>query len=261
MNDKLNLQSIAQLLFESFVNNQAISPITETYPSITIEDSYQIQKELINLHKSYGRKVVGHKIGLTSEGIQKQFNVYEPDFGVVFSEFVYETGSEIDSKEMIYPRIEAEIGFILGKDLKGPNLSVSDVLAATKAVVPSFEIIDSRLKDWKIKISDTIADNGSHWGVVFGNPITFTNQFDLRHIGLVLERDGKVLGTAAGAAVLGHPASSVAWLANKLSMWDEALEAGSIVLSGSLTPAFDLLPGHYKATFGEGLSSVEVLVK
>jgi 2-keto-4-pentenoate hydratase len=261
MSTKLNFLNIAKTLYDSFENKQAISPITETYPSITVEDAYQIQRELVNLHKKNGRTVVGNKIGLTSEGIQKQINVYEPDFGVIFSEFVYESGAEIVANQMIYPRIEAEIAFILDKDLKGPNLNAIDVLAATKAVLPSFEVIDSRVKDWKIKISDTIADNGSHWGMVLGNQIASVNQLDLRQIGLVLERDGKVLGTAAGATVLGHPASSVAWLANKLSQWDETLKAGSIVLSGSFTPAFDLLPGHYKATFGEGLSSVEVLVK
>ncbi|MBP1157159.1 MULTISPECIES: 2-keto-4-pentenoate hydratase [unclassified Paenibacillus] len=261
MNDKPNFQSIAQSLYDSFESKQAISPITETYPSLAAEDAYQIQRELIKLHQQHGRMVIGNKIGLTSEGIQKQLNVYEPDFGVMFSEFAYEDGAEIDTKQMIYPRIEAEIAFILDKDLKGPNLTAVDVLAATKAVVPSFEIIDSRVKDWKIKISDTIADNGSHWGMVLGSQISSVDQVDFRHVGLVLERDGKVLGTAAGAAVLGHPARSVAWLANKLSEWGETLKAGSIVLSGSLTPAFDLLPGRYKASFGEGLSSVEVNVK
>lgn len=261
MNDKPNFQSIAQSLYDSFESKQAISPITETYPSLAAEDAYQIQRELIKLHQQHGRRVIGNKIGLTSEGIQKQLNVYEPDFGVMFSEFAYEDGAEIDTKQMIYPRIEAEIAFILDKDLKGPNLTAVDVLAATKAVAPSFEIIDSRINDWKIKISDTIADNGSHWGMVLGSQISTVDQMDFRHVGLVLERDGKVLGTAAGAAVLGHPARSVAWLANKLSEWGETLKAGSIVLSGSLTPAFDLLPGRYKASFGEGLSSVEVNVK
>ncbi|MGG1599349.1 2-keto-4-pentenoate hydratase [Paenibacillus naphthalenovorans] len=261
MNEKPNVQTIAQSLYDAFENKQAISPITETYPSLTAEDAYQIQRELTKLHQQQGRQVIGNKIGLTSEGIQKQLHVYEPDFGVMFSDFAFEHGAEIDSKRMIYPRIEAEIAFLLDKDLRGPNVTAADVLAATKAVVPSFEIIDSRIKDWKIKISDTIADNGSHWGMVIGSQISTVERLDFRHVGLVLERDGKVLGTAAGAAVLGHPARSVAWLANKLSGWGEALKAGSIVLSGSLTPAFDLLPGHYKASFGEGLSSVEVNIK
>ena len=261
MSGKINFQAVAETLFDSFESKQAIPALTETYPSITVEDAYQIQSELVRIHQKNGRTVVGNKIGLTSEGIQKQLNVYEPDFGVIFSDFICENGTEVDRSQMISPRIEAEIAFILEKDLKGPNLNVMDVLAATKAVFPSFEIIDSRVKDWKIKISDTVADNGSHWGTVLGNQISSVDQLDLRHIGLVLERDGKVLGTAAGAAVLNHPARSVAWLANKLAGWGETLKAGSIVLSGSFTPAFDLLPGHYKATFGEGLSSVEVLVK
>jgi 2-oxopent-4-enoate hydratase len=256
-----NFLTIAQTLYDSFESQQAIPPITETFPSLTVEDAYQIQKELINIHKDHGRTAIGNKIGLTSEGIQKQLNVYEPDFGIVFSEFVFNNGDEIDVHQMIYPRIEAEIAFILDKELKGPNLTAIDVLSATKAVLPSFEIIDSRVKEWKIKIVDTISDNGSHWGMVMGNQITSVNQLDLRTVGLVLEKDGKVLGTAAGGAVLGHPARSVAWLANKLSEWDETLKADSIVLSGSFTSAFDLLPGHYKATFGEGLSSVEVYVK
>ncbi|WP_117017440.1 2-keto-4-pentenoate hydratase [Aeribacillus pallidus] len=260
MREKVNLQAIAQMLFDAFEKKQALPPLTETYPSLSVADAYQIQRYLIRLHQQQHRTIIGHKIGLTSEGIQKQLNVFEPDFGVMFSQFAFENGVIVLKNEMIAPRIEAEIAFLLEKDLEGPGVTVPHVLAATKAVMPAFELIDSRIQDWKIQIADTIADNGSHWGVVFGSQVAAPDRLDLRHVGLVLERNGKLIGTAAGAAVLGHPARAVAWLANKLSEWGEKLQAGMIVLSGSFTPAFDLIPGHYKATFGEGLSSVEVYV-
>ncbi len=256
-----SLPMIAESLFNALANKQAIPPLSETFPSLTVEDAYRIQKHLADLHQVRGRRIIGQKIGLTSEGIQQQLGVYEPDFGVIFTGSSFENGSIIAASEMIAPRIEAEIAFVLDKDLMGPGITSGDVLASTKAVLPSFELIDSRIQDWKIKIVDTVADNGSHWGMVLGSAMARPDRMDLRNIGLVLEKDGKVIDTAAGAAVLGHPARSVAWLANKLSEWGESLKAGQIILSGSFTKAFDLLPGHYKATFGEGLSSVEVYVK
>lgn len=261
MRENFDFQAIAQTLFDAFEKKKAIPPLTETYPSLSVEDAYHIQSHLIALHQKQNRTVIGHKIGLTSEGIQKQFHVFEPDFGVIFSGFTLENRCVVAKNEMIQPRIEAELAFVLEKDLRGPGVTSADVLTATRAVLPAFELIDSRIKDWKIKIEDTISDNGSHWGVVLGSQMAEPERLDLRHIGLVLERNGKVIGTAAGAAVLDHPARAVAWLANKLSVWGEGLQGGHIVLSGSFTPAFDLVPGHYRATFGEGLSSVELFAE
>jgi 2-keto-4-pentenoate hydratase len=159
-------------------------------------------------------------------------------------------GQPVSMKNLIQPRLESEICFLLKRDLKGPGVTTAEVLAATAGVMASFELIDSRYQNWKMKIQDTVGDNASNAGVVLGGKLTPVKDLDLRLIGLVLEKDGEILATAAGAAVWGNPAQSVAWLANKLGEYGISLHAGEFIMSGSLTAAFDVKAGsNFRATF------------
>jgi len=165
----------------------------------------------------------------------------------------------ISLSTMLQPKVEAEIAFVLKEELKGPGVTLTKVLQATEGVIPSFEIIDSRIKDWKIKIQDTIADNASSAMIVLGSQMVPVNDVDLKHMGLVLEKNGNIIDTAAGAAVLGHPALAVAWLANKLAQYDISLKPGEIILSGSLTKAYEITGEDiFMATFN-GLGKVKVV--
>ncbi|MCL6437996.1 MAG: 2-oxopent-4-enoate hydratase [Rubrobacteraceae bacterium] len=253
---------LARGLFEAFESGKAIPPLTGSHPELGAEGAYQIQQELVRLHEEAGRKIVARKVGLTSKAIQQQMGVDQPDYGVIFDEFVFENGTalKIGSKHMVQPRLEAELAFILETELRGPNVTVAQVLANTRGVLPVFEVIDSRIEDWRIKLADTIADNASGWGLVMGEVLTSPSGIDLETVGLVIERDGEVMATGAGAAALEHPARAVAWLANTLAGYGESLPPGEPILSGSLTAAVDAVPGRYRARFGEGLGSVELVM-
>jgi 2-keto-4-pentenoate hydratase len=188
-------------------------------------------------------------------------NVDEPDYGHLFDDMYYEMEVPIDVSQMFAPKIESEIAFVLNKELKGPGVKVTDVIEATAGVIPSFEIIDSRFKDPKIKFEDTVSDNGSSARLVLGTNITDIKSVDLRTAGLVLEKNGKIIDTAAGAAVMGNPAVAVAWLANKLYKYGITLKPGEIILSGSLTKAYEAKPGDvFTATFS-GLGAVKAIFK
>jgi 2-oxopent-4-enoate hydratase len=253
---------LAQRLFTAFETGVPIAPLTETEPGIDIPAAYAVQRELLKLHEGAGRSVSGRKIGLTSLAIQRQLNVSEPDFGFILDSYVFANGHtvSVSAGKMIAPRLEAELAFVLDRDLAGPGVTEADVMAATRQVVPVYELLDSRIADWKIKLPDTVADNASCYGAVLGDGGVGPDEIDLATVGLVIERDGEQLATAAGAAVMGHPARAVAWLANTLGEYGEALPAGQPVLSGSFTAALDAELGTYTARFGEGLGTVEVTI-
>jgi len=255
---KTATEKLAGQLFDAFETGETIPPLTEQEPSLKAADAYEVQGVLVRLHEGVGRRVVARKVGLTSKTIQVQMNVDQPDYGVIFDEFVFENETALSrsGRKMVAPRIEGELSFILEEELRGPNVTAVQVLAKTRAVVPTLEIIDSRIEGWRIKLPDTIADNASGWGLVMGETLTPPAGLDLTTVGMVLERDGEVLTTGAGASVLDHPARAVAWLANKLAEYGESLPAGEPILSGSLTAAVDAVTGTYKARFGDGLGSV-----
>jgi 2-oxopent-4-enoate hydratase len=255
-------RELAQRLFDAVESGTPIAPLTEGAPDFDVPAAYAVQRELLKLHEGAGRSVIARKVGLTSEAIQRQLDVNEPDFGFILDAFVFENGERISPTErkMIAPRLEGELAFILDRELQGPGVTMEDVLAATREVVPVFEVLDSRIADWKIKLPDTVADNASGFGAVIGQQGVSPGDVDLSTVGLVIELDGKPLATAAGAAVMGHPARSVAWLANTLAKYDEVVPAGQPILSGSFTAALDAPPGHYKARFGDGLGTVEVTI-
>lgn len=248
---------IATDLNEALETGEPISRLTADY-DLDIAGAYAIQNAFLERRTTCDNPVVGHKIGLTSDGIQDQLGVSEPDFGRILADMIVD-GRTVPIESLIAPRIEPEIGFILGESLE-PPVTQLDVLAATNAVLPVLEVIDSRIVDWDIRIEDTIADNASAGVVVPGEELSNVTVLDLSLEGLKLWKNGEVVDAGVGANVLGHPARAVAWLANALDPMDDRLQAGELVLSGSFTPAVDLAPGDViTAEFGQ-IGSVTVSV-
>lgn len=254
----ISTEALASELLQAEQQRVQVKPLTERFPELTVRQAYQIQLAAIRSRLKNGRRVVGKKIGLTSKAMQELLGVPEPDYGHLLDDMVILNGDIIPAGRLIQPRCEGEIAFLLKRDLTGPGVSVVDVLAATEAVLPALEIVDSRVKDWKIKIQDTVADNASSAMVALGNKLTPVHDLDLRLVGMVLEKNGQVAATGAGAAVLGHPASAVAWLANKLAEFDIPLKSGEVILSGSLATAPPVAAGDYFRADFDRLGSVSV---
>jgi 2-keto-4-pentenoate hydratase len=252
------VQEAALKLYDAERNQQALPPLVETYPGLSANDAYAIQKALIDRKVEDGARIVGHKIGLTSVAMQQLLKVDQPDFGHILDTMIVPDGAAVPRGDLIFPRVEAEIGFILKDALRGPGVNIATVLAATQYVFPALEIVDSRVADWKITLADTIADNASSCRMVMGGRYVPVDNLDLRFVGLVLEKNGEIANTAAGAAVLGHPAQAVAWLANKLAEFGSALEAREVILPGALSAAVTVEAGDaIRATF-DHLGSVSV---
>lgn len=220
-----------------------VPPLTETYPGITVPEAYAISRLGFERRLNSGAQSIGRKIGLTSLAVQKQLGVSEPDFGYLTSDMRIEDGGDVQKGALIQGRVEGEVAFILGRDLKGPGVTFGQVLAATDHVVACVEIIDSRVLDWKIKIADTIADNASSAMLVLGKTKRKLGDFDMRMAGMTLRKNGEVESTGVGAACMDHPVLAVAWLANRLGELGDGLKAGDIVLSGAYGPVVPFLPG------------------
>lgn len=228
---------LAKFLNSAELEKREVLKITNDYPQMTVEDAYQIQGELVKLKLEAGHKIFGPKMGLTSRAKMKQMGVEEPIFGYVFDYQVVNNGEQVSLKDLIHPKAEVEIAFIMGTDLEGPGVTKEQVLGATAYVVPAIEIIDSRYKDFKFTLPDVIADNASTSRVVFGNRITMHDGLELDLLGASLYVNGEWREGGAGAAVLGHPAESVAMLANMLARKGEKLKAGDVILTGGITEA------------------------
>nr|BFE97291.1 2-oxo-hepta-3-ene-1,7-dioic acid hydratase [Pseudomonas brassicacearum subsp. brassicacearum] len=219
------------------------------HPDITIEDAYAIQRAWVAQKIKDGRKLVGHKIGLTSRAMQVSSNITEPDYGALLDDMFFDEGTDIPFERFIVPRVEVELAFILGKPLKGPNVTVFDVLDATEWVIPALEIIDARIQQIDPqtkatrKVFDTISDNAANAGVVMGGRAVRPTEIDLRKVPAVLYRNGVIEESGVSAAVLNHPAKGVAWLANKLAAYDVTLQPGQIILGGSFTRPVAANPG------------------
>ncbi|MGJ9459827.1 2-keto-4-pentenoate hydratase [Oceanobacillus sp. CF4.6] len=237
----MTVQEAATKLLEAEKSKNVIQPLTDTYPGITVDEAYHTQLEIIR-HKveNEGVIIVGKKIGATSKAIQNMFGVNQPDYGHLLDYMMYVEGEDIPLENFIQPKVEFEIAFKLKKDLKGPNVTIMDVIEATDYIAPAIEIIDSRIDDWKIKFEDTVADNGSSAAAVIGGKPTKLVGIDLTHIGMVAYKNGEMIDSGAGAAVLGNPLRSVAWLANSLGKYDVSLKSGEVVLSGALTAAVEI---------------------
>jgi 2-keto-4-pentenoate hydratase len=229
----------------------AVDPLVNTYAGIDVEDSYRIQLINIGLRLDGGATVVGHKVGLSSEAMQKMMGVDEPDYGHLLSDMALDENVPADASRWLLPRVEPEVGFILGADLPGEDCTEDDVLAATEAVTPALELIDSRIVDWRIGLVDTIADNASSAGFVLGAARVRPADVDLRNIPVTLWRNDEEVGVGRSDAVLGNPVTSVAWLARKVATFGVRLEACHIILPGSCTRAIDVRPGDlFRADFG-----------
>lgn len=257
LNDE-TIRRAADELYRAERERKTLPPLTERYPEIGTDDAYRIQLALIDLKKGAGVRVVGKKIGLTSKAMQKMLSVDQPDYGHILDEMIVEDGGQFPIRELIQPKIEPEVAFVLDHDLKGPGITPVQVLAATRFVIPALEIIDSRIEGWKIKLCDTIADNASSARVVLGSSPKRVDQIDLRLMGMVLERNAEVVHTGAGAAVLGHPANAVAWLANAVGKYGVSLKAGEVIMPGAISAAADIHAGDFIRASFDGLGVVSV---
>jgi 2-keto-4-pentenoate hydratase len=252
------IESISRDLYTAERDRRTLRPITETHPEIDIDTAYKIQLGLIQLKDADGEKIVGKKIGLTSNAMQKMLNVDQPDYGHIFDSMVLQDGVVFRVAELIQPKIEPEIAFILDREIKGPGVTPMQVLAATRFVVPALEIIDSRIEGWRIKLCDTIADNASSARVVLGSSPKRVDERDLKLVGMILEKNGDIVQTGAGGAVLGHPAVAVAWLANAVGRFGVSLNAGDIIMPGALCGAVDVGAGDLLRASFDGLGTVSV---
>lgn len=230
-------------LHQALLQRQPIAPLTDSEPEMTLQDAYAIQLRMVQHRLDAGETVIGKKIGVTSRAVQNMLKVYQPDFGQLLSGMVYNEGQPISVNGLIAPRAEAEVAFVLKRDLCGPGVTAADVLRATEAVLPCFEIVDSRIQDWKIRIQDTVADNASCGVFVLGGEMRSPYALDLALAGMVLEKNGEIVSTAAGAAVQGSPVNAVAWLANTLGALGMPLKAGDVILSGSQSPLVPVVAG------------------
>ncbi|CAJ1504424.1 2-keto-4-pentenoate hydratase [[Mycobacterium] kokjensenii] len=236
-----------------------ISPLTAAQPDIDVVDAYEIQ--LINIRQriAEGARVVGHKVGLSSEAMQQMMGVDEPDYGHLLNEMQVFEDTPVKASNYLYPRIEVEVAFILSKDLPGADCTEEDVLAATEAYAPAIELIDSRISDWKIKLCDTIADNASSAGFVLGKQRVKPGDIDIRAIDASLTKNGEVVAEGRSDAVLGNPVTAVAWLARKVESFGVRLKAGDIVLPGTATRAIDVHAGDDCVADFTGLGSVRLV--
>ncbi|WP_267929697.1 fumarylacetoacetate hydrolase family protein [Paraburkholderia sp. ZP32-5] len=241
------IDALGERLHRALETVTPIDPLTHEDPSLSVSDAYAIQRAMVAHRIAAGQRVVGKKIGITSRAVMDMLGVEQPDFGVLLSGMAYEDGAAISASRFISPRAEGEIAFVMARDISGPGLSRDDLRASIAYAVPCFEIVDSRIRDWKITIADTVADNGSSGAFVLGDAIAPLNSphhaLDLRCAGMVLEKNGQIVGTGAGAAALGDPLTCVTWLANQLGEFGIGLKAGEVILSGSLSIMFPVAAG------------------
>jgi 2-oxopent-4-enoate/cis-2-oxohex-4-enoate hydratase len=249
--EKNRITQLGDELYEALTGNAMLAPLTEREPGITIDDAYAIQQQLLSRRLAGGARVVGKKVGVTSRAVMNMLEVFQPDFGYLLDDMLYNDGDSIPRDSLIQPRAEGEIAFVLKHDLNGPGISAADVLRATDFVMPCFEIVDSRIRDWKIRIQDTVADNASCGVFVLGNGAADPRKLDLATCGMVLEKNGEIVATGAGAAALGNPVNAVAWLANTMGRLGVPLRAGEVILSGALAAMFPAAAGdHFRVTIG-----------
>ncbi len=230
-------------LFDCMISRSVVQPLTDREPEICIEDAYKISQRFLNRRlNENGEAVIGKKIGVTSDAVQSMLGVFEPDFGFLTDAMQVAEGN-VPIGQLIQPRAEAEIAFRLAKTLEGPGVSAADVLRATEAVIPCFEIVDSRIDDWRIKIQDTVSDNASCGIYVLGDCEVEPESIDLAACKVTVTKNGEFLSEGLGSAVQGSPLEAVAWLANTFGNLGMSLNAGEIVLSGSLVPLEPVSPG------------------
>ena len=245
-------------LYAAWLARKPVEPLRLREPGITIEDAYRIQERFVARRLEAGETIIGKKIGATSKPVQEFLEVYQPDFGMLTSGMVYQEGDTIPLDTLIQPKAEAELAFVLKEDLKGPGITPMDVIRATDHVLPCFEIVDSRITNWNIKIQDTVADNASCGVYVLGRTKGDPKKLDITLAGMVLEKNGELFSTGCGAAVQGSPANAVAWLANTLGALGIPFKAGEVILSGSQSALVPVADGDELVCTVGGLGSCRV---
>ncbi|MES2257992.1 MAG: 2-oxopent-4-enoate hydratase [Pseudomonadota bacterium] len=231
--DHATIERLGDELYAALRERRVLAPLRAREPGITLADAYAIQQRMVGRRLASGETVVGKKIGVTSKPIQDFLDVYEPDFGQLTSGMLRRQADGIDLGELIQPKAEAELAFVLERDLVGPGITAADVIRATAYVTPCFEIVDSRIRDWKIAIEDTVADNASCGVFMLGDVQGDPRKLDITMAGMVLHKNGELFSTGVGAAVQGSPVNAVVWLANTLGRLGLPFRAGEIILSGS----------------------------
>lgn len=256
--EKEKIDHYGDELYNALLKRKPVDPLTDREAGITIEDAYQIQLRMIQRRIDAGETVVGKKIGVTSKIVMQMLGVDQPDFGQMLSGMVFNEGEAVPVSTLIAPKAEAEVAFLLNRDLEGPGVTAADVLRATECVMPCFEIVDSRIRDWRIKIQDTVADNASCGVLTLGGERRSPRHIDLALAGMVLEKNGEVISTSCGVSVQGSPVNAVAWLANTLGRLGIPLKAGEIILSGSQSPLVPVQAGDSLHCSVGGLGSTSV---
>lgn len=256
----INIESLGDELFEALRAQRTVTPLTSRHPDITVDDAYRISLRFLARRKAAGESVIGKKIGVTSKPVQDMLGVFQPDFGFLTDAMQFADGASVSLKKagLIQPRAEGEIAFMLKSDLQGPGVTREDVLAATEWVAPCFEIVDSRIDDWKIKIQDTVADNASCGVFVVGTQHTNPHAIDLAAAAMQIWKNDAPAGSGLGSAVQGHPAEAVAWLANTLGVFGIPFKAGELILSGSLAPLVPAVSGDRFTMHIEGLGGCSI---
>ena len=254
----MSWHDLAAELLQAEKKVSPIEPLSERDKSLDLEGAYRIQMQNVKSGESNGRVLTGYKIGLTSREAQSHFNVFEPDFGHLFGDMAVPTDGELNLSQLIQPKIEGEIAFVLEHELKGPGVTSAQAIRAVAGAMVSMEVVDSRIKDWKIKAVDTIADNGSSARFILSNEIIPLDQLDLANAGMALSCNGEVQLTASGAAVMGHPINALVFLANELGSRGIGLQPGQVILSGSLGGMISLRENDYYQCEVLGLGSVRV---
>lgn len=252
------IQAAAKRLREAEEKKEACEPIRDLIGAGNVATAYEIQQVNTNFRLKSGAKIIGHKIGLTAPVVQKQLGVDQPDFGLLWHDKEVQNGGEISVSELMQPRAEAEIAFVLGKDLDQEIITTVDILNAVEYAVASIEIVGSRIKNWDIKIADTIADNASasHW-VIGHQPVKLEN-LDLINCKMQMTNHGEIVSEGTGKACLGSPINALLWLAQKMVVMKQPLKAGDLILSGAVGPMISAKSGdHFNVTI-EGLGSVSV---
>ncbi len=256
--DKQTILGLAEHLETCELQARDTLKITDEHPSMDWDDAYAIQDEILRRKLARGARLIGLKAGLTSHAKMKQMGVDTPVFGFLVDSFSVPEGAEVKVKELIHPKVEPEIAFVLKRALKGPGCHIGAVLAATDFVLPGIEVIDSRYRDFKFDLKSVVADNTSAARFVVGGRAMRPDQVDMRTLGVVMEKNGEVVSIGAGAAVLGHPAAAVAALANHLGQRGQEIPAGAVILSGGVTEAISVEPGDHVSLRIQHLGSVSL---
>ena len=249
-------EEIAGVLLGAYATREPVEPLTGRYEGLTVEDAYEIQLLQVARWTAAGARIRGHKVGLTSPAMQRQMNVDQPDYGHLLDRMFWPEYDPIPLPEFLQPRVEPETAFVLARPLRGPGVTIADAIAAVGFVLPALELIDSRIRDWKIGLADTIADNASSGGVILGSTPVPLSALDLRLAGCNLHKNGELAGTGACGAVLGSPLTALAWLANMVGARGIGLEEGQVILPGSVTASVPVGAGDTVTATFAGLGSV-----